>query len=368
MPEALKNVYSAEFINQLTSIWKTVLPQLNENQFANRVFISGWEKLELKQRMSHLADVTIRELPKNFKKSAPIIGELMNALVKANIPVGNFEYMFIPEIVLKLGIDDLEESFLTIEHITTYSSCEFAIRPFILKYEAATMDQMLKWSKHKHENVRRLASEGCRSRLPWSMALPKFKKDASLIVPILENLKEDESLFVRKSVANNLNDISKDLPYLALQLANKWYGHNKNSNWIVKHGLRTLLKAGNPESMIIFGYSPINKLTISELNLTQEIVQFGKELHFKCSIKNKSTSEGLIRLEYFIHLLKQNGTQTKKIFKLTEKTLAPNETLDISKNHQFKAINTRKYYPGMHAISLVVNGIEFKKQPFLLNM
>ena len=104
---------------------------------------------------------------------------------------------------------------------------------------------MLKWSKHKDPRVRRLASEGCRPRLPWAMALPDFKRDPSKILPILEQLKADSDVWVRKSVANNLNDISKDNPELAISIFKKWLGGNKETDWIVKHAARTLLKQGN---------------------------------------------------------------------------------------------------------------------------
>jgi len=276
--------------------------------------------------------------------------------------------MFIPEIIVELGLDSFKESMKTIEHVTSYTTCEFAIRPFILKYEAESMQQMLLWSSHSNQNVRRLSSEGCRSRLPWSMALPRFKKDATLIVPILENLIADDSLFVRKSVANNLNDISKDLPDLALKLANKWHGANNSINRIVKHGMRTLLKAGHPSTMLLFGYADIKTIQFSSFNLNQTEINFGESISFHFTIENKTSRSAIVRLEYVVYLMKNNGRQTKKVFKVSERELKRKEKLQFSKTHAFKPITTRKYYSGEHGIALIVNGIEFEKHSFLLNM
>jgi 3-methyladenine DNA glycosylase AlkC len=368
MPEPLKNIYTPEFVAQLCSSWKALLPDLNAKQFAKSIFEDNWTVLELKQRMSRLAEVTAKELPSDFKVAGPLLRKMITQLVNEGAQVGGFEYMFVPEIVLNLGIEHWKESMITIEFITKHTSCEFAIRPFILKYEERTMQQMLQWSTHSHQNVRRLSSEGCRSRLPWSMALPRFKKDATLLVPILENLKADDSLFVRKSVANNLNDISKDLPDLALLLAKKWYGKNDSSNWIVKHGMRTLLKSGNPRAMALFGYADVSGLALSSFELNQREIDFGESISFNFTIENKTTKSATVRLEYAVYLMKKNGRQTKKVFKITERDFRSNEKLLLSKIHPFKPINTRKYYSGEHGIALVINGTEFKKHSFLLNI
>ena len=134
-----------------------------------------------------------------------------------------------------------------IEFITQFITCEFAVRPFLLKYGDKMMNQMRAWSLHKSHKVRRLASEGSRPRLPWAMAIPALKKNPMPVLTILENLKNDPSESVRRSVANNLNDISKDRPGMVLKIANAWKGQNKETDAIVRHGCRTLLKHGHPE-------------------------------------------------------------------------------------------------------------------------
>lgn len=368
MVEPLKNIYTPKFVSKLIDVWQPILPKLKGDQFSKSIFTKDWTDLELKQRMSKLAEITSTYLPSDFKKAAPIIRQLITSLAATDLPIGSYEYMFIPEIVERSGINHWQESMDTIECVTAYTSCEFAIRPFIIKYEDNTMKQMLIWSKNQHQNVRRLSTEGCRSRLPWAMALPRFKKDTTLILPILNNLKADESLFVRKSVANNLNDISKDHPNLALQLAKKWNKTNEYSSWIVKHGMRTLLKAGEPKAMLLFGYADLKDLVIGNFNLHSNEINFGESIQFDFSIKNKSKITALIRMEFAVYFMKNNGQQTKKVFKVSEREVKPDETLTMEKSHPIKPINTRKYYPGEHGVALIINGVEFEKHLFLLNM
>lgn len=368
MPEPLKNVYSPAFVEQFLNSWKKVTPALSDEKFHAYVFDNGWELLELKARMSRLAEAMQLVLPSSFKEATPVLKRLVKQLIDDGFSKDNFEFMFIPEYVERQGINNLEEALDVFESITQFTSCEFAIRPFIMQNETRVMKQMLQWSKHHHPSVRRFSSEGCRPRLPWAMALPRFKKDPSLILPILEQLKADSSLFVRKSVANNLNDISKDQPELALNIAYNWYGQQSTTDWIVKHGARSLLKAGNPRAMELFGYAPIDQLVLNDFALITEEVIFGEQLAFHFSLQNKTNKELKVRMEYGIYFLKNNGTQAKKVFKISERTLSPNEKVVLEKQHKITPISTRKYYEGEHAVALIINGIEFSKKPFLLNM
>ena len=368
MAEPLKNVYTEQFVSDLCSSWKIVLPDLNESTFRQFVFKDDWNELELKQRMSRLSDAMKLILPDDFILAARLTRELISKLAADGFAVGGFEYMFIPEYIEKNGLAHLDISLAALQHITQYTSCEFAIRPFILENQKRSMEFMLSCSMHQHPNVRRFASEGCRARLPWAMALESFKQNASPIIPILENLKSDNSLFVRKSVANNLNDISKDHPELALRMAKKWIGNNAETNWIVKHGMRTLLKSGHSEAMALFGYAGSGAFTIEQSKVTTPTVPFGEYLKFQFNLKNRTAKEQIVRLEYAIHFLKSNGLQNKKIFKISERKLKGKETIFLQKTHAIKPISTRKYYPGEHGLSLIVNGVEFEKHDFLLHM
>jgi 3-methyladenine DNA glycosylase AlkC len=275
-----------------------------------------------------------------------------------------FEYMFFPTFVELYGLEKYEKSIEALEHFTKYSSSEFAVRPFIKKYKHKMMLQMYMWAKSQNHHVRRLASEGCRPRLPWAMALLEFKKDPSEILPILEELKDDKSKYVRKSVANNLNDISKDNPVILKEIAKKWLGSSKESSWIVKHACRTLLKQGNRDTMELFGFLKPDCIKISNFRV-QKRVKIGESLNFSFELESKEKNLVKLRVEYVMGFVRKNGTISHKIFKISEFQNNHKVKLFV-KSYSFKKITTRKYYVGTHTIDIVVNGYKMASEEFSL--
>jgi len=222
----------------------------------------------------------------------------------------------------------------------------------------AALKVMKGWCSHGHPSVRRLASEGCRPRLPWAMALPALKKDPSPILPILEKLKNDPSEFVRKSVANNLNDITKDNPDVAIRIAKKWKGYSRNTDWIIKHGCRTLLKKANNDALQLFGLDSSLACSVTDFKLRSKNINIGDHLHFAFILVNEEPNDVALRIEYIINYAKANNKQSRKIFKVTENTYLPGKPVLFSRKQSFADMTTRKHYPGRHTISIVVNGVE----------
>ena len=204
--------------------------------------------MELKQRVRHITRVLHNFLPERFSDAAKILTEISIELKKEERPQG-FAHIFLPDYVECFGLDYPEEALSALGEITRLVSAEFAVRPFIVRYPQLSIRFLQSWSKSQDANVRRLASEGSRPRLPWAQTLAALRSDPTPVLPILENLKADPSLYVRKSVANHLNDIAKDHPALVLNIAKKWQGRHPATDWIIKHGCRTLLKGGNREVM-----------------------------------------------------------------------------------------------------------------------
>jgi 3-methyladenine DNA glycosylase AlkC len=268
-----------------------------------------------------------------------------------------FAKMIFPDYVEVFGLDHLEISLDALRHFTRYASGEFAIRPFILQYGQPVIDRMLAWTEDDSYHVRRLASEGCRPRLPWAMALPAFKKDPRPILPILEKLKADPEDFVRRSVANNLNDISKDNPGIALGLAKKWKGQREETDWIVKHGCRTLLKQGVTEALILFAFEDPALVDVSNLSINITPLSIGQETNFSFVIDNKDQHPALLRLEYSIDYVKKTGKTSRKIFQVTEKTFPPGTTA-MQRKLSFQNLSTRTHYPGEHLLRIIANGQE----------
>ena len=358
MSTLLKDRYSPEFYDEFCDIGKKVITDFNDAKFKEILFDESWASLELKERVRHTSQTLHEFMPEGFDNAAKVILKIVNEIRESNITDRGLEYFFLPDYIEVFGLESSDVSFNLMEVVTSLSTCEFAIRPFILAETEKTMKRMLQWSSHPDLHVRRLSSEGCRPRLPWAMGIPFFKKDPSPTIPILENLKNDESEFVRKSVANHLNDISKDHPQTALEIAAKWQGHSRETDWVVKHACRTLLKQGNPDAMKLFGFGSVDKIEISDLEIETPTVRIGSDLHFHFILKNRSSKDSLIRLEYGIYYQKANGTLSRKVFSISEKMYKSRSSNEVKRKQPFRLITTRKFHPGLHQLSIVTNGVE----------
>jgi len=366
MAELLKNIYNKKFFNKFIFSLEIVKPDFNRESFLNDIYDSQWESLELKQRMRHITIVMKKYLFENYTDTIELFLKLIPTLEKNGFKPDNLEFIFIPDIIEIYGLNNYNTSINAFEKITQFVTCEFAIRPFIIKYHKEMISQMLLWTKHKHYSVRRLSTEGCRPRLPWAISIPSLKKDPNPIIPILEQLKNDESETVRRSVANNLNDISKDNPDTVIILSKKWKGKTPEIDKLLKHACRTLLKQGNTEVMELFGFRETSMILINDFQIQTPKVKIGDYVSFSFKLENTSNIASKIRIEYGIYYQKANKTLSKKVFKISEKEYPGNSTTTISRKQSFKIITTRKFYQGQHQLSIIINGNEFDKHNFEL--
>ena len=272
MPEALKHLYSPSLIKNLCLEVSREHKTFDSEAFTSSVFDKGWREKELKQRMRHIAECLHQHLPANYKKTIRI-------LMPVSAKFSGFEYMFFQDYVECYGMDDFDTSMIALEHFTKYSSSEFAVRAFILQNEARMIKQMMLWTKSDNHHVRRLATEGCRPRLPWAISLPAFKNSPQPVLAILKTLMKDDSEYVRRSVANNLNDISKDNPETVINWAQQWLGEDKNTDRLIKHACRSLLKQGDIKTLSLFGFSDAKHIKTDRLKV-QKTVNSGEKLHF----------------------------------------------------------------------------------------
>ncbi|MFT5719456.1 MAG: 3-methyladenine DNA glycosylase AlkC [Oleiphilaceae bacterium] len=358
MPEPLKNLYSHKLIHTLAAEFKNEYAIFDIKKFTESVLSDEWNALELKDRMRHIADVLGDCLPPNYREAIEI-------LLPVSEKFSGLEHMHFPEFIEKFGLADFEISMKALEYLTSGSSSEFAIRPFIIKFPDASMKQMALWSQSTSDHVRRLASEGCRPRLPWAMALPVFKKDPAKVLNIILKIVDDESLYVRRSVANNLNDISKDNPQLIIDVAKQYLGQSANVDWVIKHACRGLLKAGNKNILSLFGYNDANHVQVRNFRSDSDVA-IGNQFNFEFELHTNNGVLGKLRLEFIIDFVKANGKKSGKIFKISEGEYHQ-VTRRIKKYFSFKQISTRKYYVGEHSISIVINGNRIATKPFILS-
>ncbi|AYJ80689.1 DNA alkylation repair protein [Aliarcobacter cryaerophilus ATCC 43158] len=356
MATLLKNLYSKVFIEKLSNNLQTNYKDFKKDEFKKAIFTNSWENFELKQRMRHIAKTLYQFLPFSYK-------EQIDILKRVKQDFKGLKAMIFQDFVEVYGLDDFEVSMEALEVFTIDSSSEFAIRQFILKYEDETIKRMKLWAKSQNEHIRRLASEGSRPRLPWAIALPKYKENPEKVFKIIELLKNDSSKYVQKSVANSLNDISKDNPNLVINFLKNNLKISKELDWICKHGSRTLLKAGNEETLELFGLKKANHIAILDFNFNKN-VNLEDYLNFSFEL-NSEKNIGKIRVEYAIYYLKSNQNYFKKVFMISQNEIKSNSKIFVKKQI-IKDMTTRKNYKGKHFISLVINGEEFIKKEFYL--
>lgn len=333
-----------------------IVPGFDGTAFQTRVCNAQWPAMELKQRVRRVAVELRPYLHPGYPEAIAQLSKLAAHISTHERGTVGFAYLFLADFIEEFGLDHLEASVAAFPVVTQVMSCEFAVRPFIQRYPKEMIAAMQQWALDPNEHVRRLASEGCRPRLPWGMALRAFKQDPSPILPILDQLKADPSEYVRRSVANNLNDISKDHPQLALEIAQKWIGRNKETDKLLKHALRGLLKAGNPAALGMFGFEQLRDVAIQNLRC-QPQVAIGGDWEFSFELVVTGRVEQMLRLEFGIDYMKANGQRNRKIFQLREAVFAPG-IYPISKRHSFLERTTRKHHRGHHAVAVIVNGNE----------
>lgn len=353
----LKDQIDTTLVTQIADRVAIIYPQFAHVKFVQAVD-TELHDLELKPRFGLIADKFFQFLPAHYPDAVQILVDILDS------EKHNFEYtkdigfrmLSIPTFVEKYGTDHFEASMNAMYIITRYTSCEFAIRPFIMEYPEQSLKQLNIWVHDDNEHIRRLVSEGTRPRLPWARQLPDFIADPSPALDILAHLQDDESLYVRRSVANHLNDITKDHPSRVLDTLEIWQiDASDGTHWLINHALRTLIKKGDSRALALLGYGEAN-VTLDELDITPKTLNFDDSLTLSFTLKNTADKSQNLMIDYIMHFVKANGKTAPKVFKLKKTMLKANETLTIKKSHSIRPISTRKYYGGQHRVEIQVNG------------
>ncbi len=252
--------------------------------------------------------------------------------------------------------------------LTPRLTAEFGIRRLLDADLGRALPIVLTWTGHADEHVRRLASEGTRPLLPWAKRVRAIFEDPASTLPVLDALHRDPSEYVRRSVANHLNDISRRDPALAAATAERWLDGEPDQPTVrlVRHGLRTLVKQGHPQALALLGFPAVDGLVVDGPALDTTAVAVGGALGFSYVVENTGAEPARLAIDYVIHHRKANGSTTPKVFKLTTRTLGPGERLTVARTHSFRVISTRVYHAGEHAIALQVNGEVFGRSAFTL--
>lgn len=348
----LKDYFDLAFLQQLAAEVRRQHPTFDENQLVTQLWDQAYQQQSLKQRVRRIATTLYQQLDLTFADSMALLKPVSSRF-------GGLQGFIFADMVEQFGLEHFDVSMQALAHFTCYSTGEFAIRPFLQRYPQQCLQQLQQWSTSDNYHLRRLASEGCRPRLPWGQQLPAFIQDPTPLLPILQQLKADPEDYVRRSVANNLNDISKDHPELVLTLARGWHGQHPHTDWILKHALRGLLKQGNSSALQLFDLAPRQLVASLQLETGQQhlgmpALHYGEPLPFSATLQLQDGPAPL-RVEFAIRFAARTGSRRPKVFQWLQREAGPGP-LTLKKSYRFTDLTTRKHYAGEHQLQLIVNG------------
>ena len=375
MAEPFKNLLNKKIIKGMATHFQSQWSEFDAKGFLTMA-TKNLDALELKARTERITDTMIEYLPADFKKAGKIMLASLGTPLGDDISAGTVDAKGIAgwavtpltHYVGLRGHDHFDLSMTLFKEMTKCASSEFGIRFFLLESPTKTLSVLKTWTTDNNQHVRRLVSEGSRPRLPWAMNLPIFIKDPSPIIDLLQRLKDDDKEYVRRSVANNLNDIAKDHPDVVAEIAAQWMkGASQERKKLIRHACRTLVKNGHKKTLKVLGFKP-PKIKKASIDILTPKVVFGDALQFTLSIFSDCKQDQALMIDYIIHHQKANGSTSPKVFKWRTAMLSAKKTLTSTKKHAIKKITTRVYYPGKHTLEVMVNGVAVGKTDFQLIM
>jgi 3-methyladenine DNA glycosylase AlkC len=364
----MNELIDAQAVKTLAGILTAVAPDVTWERTAAAASLLG--DLNLRARTDLVAGALVDDIRNSPGRGYPTAA----ASFRAALPVPEFTGWTlwpVSEAAATLCLEsgsrqDFDDALALLTELTPRLTGEFAIRRLIARDPDRALAAVLDWTSHPDEHVRRLASEGTRPYLPWAVRVPALVQRPEATVPILDALYRDPSEYVRRSVANHLNDVARHAPDLVVATARKWLGAaDNNTGWVVRHGLRTLVKKGHAGALGVLGFTPAS-VVVTGPRLDRDVLTIPGELTFAFEISNTGARDVRLALDYVVHYQKANGTQSAKVFKISTLTLAPGESRSLSKRHAFRQMTTRVHHPGLHALELQVNGALHGRMEFRL--
>lgn len=358
MAEPLKNQFGPDVPRKIAGMISAVFPQFPAEAFILDA-LDGYESLELLDRGRKIAAAMRRHLPSRYDEAARILLASLGPRLEKTDKFGMATFLYLPHIyfVAEYGLNHFEASMEAQYELTQRFTAEYSIRAFLVRYPEATLMRLRDWARDPNPHVRRLVSEGTRPRLPWAIRLREFQKDPGPVLALLELLKDDPELYVRRSVANNLNDIGKDHPSVIVETARKWMiDASEERRWLVRHALRSAVKRGDRGALEILGFGEGSTVSIDDLRVTPVPAVIGKSATITVELTNTGNQSQSILVDLRIHFVKGNGRTSPKVFKLKALDIEPGGRMKLTRTISLAEMTTRKHYPGVHGVDVVVNG------------
>lgn len=361
MAEPLKHFFNEQLVRSIADELRRAHPPLRKGPFV-AACMNGLADLELIARAWHIAEVMHDHLPRQFAKAADILIASLGPEQERTDSFGMAPFRYLPHVcfVQKYGLDDFEPAMRAQYELTKRFTAESSIRAYLVRYPKETYDRLRQWALDDNVHVRRLVSEGTRPRLPWAPRLRAFQEDPRPVLALLELLKDDPERYVQRSVANNLNDIAKDHPDLAVATCRRWLGEASPARaWIVRHALRALVKKGHRGALAVLGVDGKPKIALSGVRLSPAIARIGDAVSLSFEIASKARQTQELLIDCAVHFVKANGLARPKVFKLRKVALPPSGCVTLQSAVSLKDMTTRRHYPGLHRVDALINGVSF---------
>ena len=358
MAEALKDAYGLEIPERIGAMIHAVAPHFDVAGFVATAQ-QGYQQLNLLARGRHMAAALRQHLPADYPQAVELLLASLGEKIEAIEGQSMAPFLYLPHVlfVAHYGQDHFEASMHAQYELTQRFTAEFSIRFFIERHPQATLARLRQWASDPNHHVRRLVSEGTRPRLPWAQRLRDFQRDPAPVLALLELLKDDPSLYVRRSVANNLNDIGKDHAALLTETAQRWLqGASAERQWLVRHALRSAVKRGEAGALQALGFGEPPQVSLSQVQLNPQQARIGDKISISLRLHNPTASTQALMVDLRIGYIKANGAASPKVFKLKALQLAPGAAAELRKQISLADMTTRKHYPGQHQVELLLNG------------
>ncbi len=358
MAEQLKNRFGADVPMKIAEMIASVYQHFPKGVFIRDV-LDGYAPLELFPRGWKIARAMRHHLPEDYRKAVAILIKSIGPKLDKTEDYGMAPFFYLPHVffVAEYGLNHFEESMRAQYELTQRFTAEFSIRPYLEKYPAATLSRLQDWAVDPSVHVRRLVSEGTRPRLPWAPRLRAFQADPRPVLALLEMLKDDPELYVRRSVANNLNDIGKDHPAVLVGVCKKWLiAATKERRWLIGHALRSAIKRGEAGALEVLGFEKTAGVVIRKVRIAPKRASMGKSVSIAFEVINTSSKRQSVLADFRVHFVKANGSTSPKVFKLKTLDLNPNQSELVGKTVSLVEMTTRRHYPGKHTVDVLLNG------------
>ncbi len=363
MAEPFKNLLNAALVRNAGTALARHAKTFDRKRF-EKLALAGLDDLEMKARAMQIADALEATLPPDFDAACSVIEAALappiavDGVASPHRGEGLAGWIVWPlgEFVARRGLDQPERALRALHALTQRLTAEWAIRPLIVAHPALVFDTLLTWTRDPSPHVRRLASEGSRPRLPWGLQLKTLIADPSPCWPLLTALHDDPSAYVRRSVANHLNDIAKDHPQLVVDWVQRHLPDaSAERRALLSHASRTLIKRGHADMLALWGAGTAFEGRCT-LKIEPKQVVVGDSVALTLSLRSTSKAAQTLLIDYAVHHVKASGGTSAKVFKGWKLTLAAGESRTLVKQHSFKAVTTRRLHAGRHAIDASING------------